>query len=281
MFPDPVEITLPAEGGKVIAIAPASQEYVDMAMHPAYKQSSLVSNAATASRLIVTTSSMVSSMLQNQADNFTKKTKATTKPMEFKPATRDHIRRIYTFTGNAAGLSAKTVTQIGKVAQNLGASFAGHGNKKGGKGYDKDGKPIENYKPGLLNKSFMAFSTVADGIEQAGRNLLTSTSSATTTVVTHKWGAEAGEISKSIGGGFTNVGLVYIDVSGVSRRAILKSVAKGMVVGRTADGGEVIVGGEDGGVVTTQDGKQSDAASSVSSLGKLEGKAPARDNGKY
>lgn len=280
MVPDPVEITLPAEGGKIIAIAPASDEYVDMAMHPAYKQSSLVSNAAAASRLIVTTSGMVSSMLQNQADNFTKKTKPATKPMEFKPATREHIRRIYTFTGNAAALSAKTVSQIGKVAQNLGSTFAGNGKTKGGKGYGPDGKPLDSYKPGILNKSFMAFSTVADGIEQAGRTLLTSTSSATTTMVTHKWGDEAGEISKDLGAGFTNVGLVYIDVSGVSRRAILKSVAKGMVVGRTADGGQVIVGGGDGGVVGSQDLKESESSSSESSLGKKKGKkTPSNGNG--
>jgi spartin len=41
-----------------------------------------------------------------------------------------------------------------------------------------------------------------------------------------------------------NVGLVYIDVTGVSRRAILKSVAKGMVVGEVKGGGRVIVGGQ-------------------------------------
>ena len=41
-----------------------------------------------------------------------------------------------------------------------------------------------------------------------------------------------------------DVGLVYIDVTGCSRKAIIKSVAKGMVVGRTAAGQDVIVGGE-------------------------------------
>ncbi len=97
----------------------------------------------------------------------------------------------------------------------------------------------------------MAFSTIADGIDQAGRNLLASTSTAATTVVSHKWGPEAGEISKSIGGGFKNVGLVYIDAAGVSRRAIVKSVAKGMVVGKMRGGGDLVVGGGDGGVITT------------------------------
>jgi len=112
-----------------------------------------------------------------------------------------------------------------------------------------DGQPVENYKPGLLNKSMMAFSTVADGIDQAARNLLASTSIAATTVVGHKFGPEAGEISRSLSGGVKNVGLVYIDASGVSRRAIVKSVAKGMVVGRVRGGGDLVVGGGDGGQV--------------------------------
>jgi spartin len=241
-----------------------------MLMHPAYKKSTIVSNAATASRLIVTTSDKISKLLQGQADNFTKKTAPVSEPVTFKPSTREHIRRINTFTGNAAGLSAKTVGSIGKVAQSLGATLAKKGGQgKGGRGYGPDGRPLEDYKPGLLNKSFMAFSTVADGIDQAARNLLGGTSSAATTVVTHKWGPEAGDISKSIGGGFKNVGLVYIDVTGVSRRAILKSVAKGMVVGKTSDGGQVIVGGGDGGVVTqAPEKKDSDTASYVSALDK-------------
>jgi len=102
-----------------------------------------------------------------------------------------------------------------------------------------------------LNKSLMAFSTIADGIDQAGRHLLTGTSNAATTVVGHKWGPEAGAITKNIGGGFKNVGLVYIDATGVSRKAIIKSVAKGMVVGKFRDGRDLVVGGGDGGQLTS------------------------------
>lgn len=99
----------------------------------------------------------------------------------------------------------------------------------------------------------MAFNTVADGIEQAGKNLLGGTTTSVSQVVEHRWGSEAGQASRHIGGGFKNVGLVYIDVTGVSRRAILKSVAKGMVVGKVANGGgQIIVGGGDGGLVPQQ-----------------------------
>ncbi|KAJ3959102.1 hypothetical protein N0V92_004296 [Colletotrichum tropicale] len=255
-MPDPVEITLPANQSQAITVQPVSQEYREMIMHPAYKKSFLVSNASKASRLIVTSSDMVTKGLQTGADSFTTKTKSNETAMTFTPAAHDRIRRINQFTTTAAGLSATTVGQIGKVAQNLGATLA---RKKdgGGRGYDKDGNPIEGYKPGLLNRSLMAFNTVADGIDQAGRNLLVGTSSSVSQMVEHRWGAEAGQVSRNIGGGFKNVGLVYIDVTGVSRRAILKSVAKGMVVGKVKGGGQIIVGGGDGGntVGLLEDGK--------------------------
>lgn len=221
-----------------------------MALHPSYKKSFLVSNAMAASRLIVTTSDMVSKAIQSGADSYTTKNKPTAKPVTFKPATKEHIRKVHTFTSGAAGLSAKTVGSIGHLAQNLGATLGRHkgGNNGHPKGFDKDGKPLDNYKPGILNKSLMAFNTLADGMEKAGRTLLENGTNATTKVVEHKWGPDAGDVSRSLGGGVKNVGLVYIDVTGVSRRAILKSVAKGMVIGRVADGGgQVIVGGGDGG----------------------------------
>lgn len=245
---EPVEITLPTDAKQSISVAPASQDS-QMLMHPAYQRSTLVSHASLASRLIMTTSDKISQTLQSQASNYTEKSAPAAKPMTFKPATHERIRRISTFTGSAAGLSAKTVGQIGKVAQNLGATLARRGHKGGGRGFDKDGNPIEDYKPGVLNKSLIAFSTVADGIEQAGKQLLTSASTSATTVVHHKWGPEAGEVSKNVGSGVKNVGLVYIDVTGVSRRALIKSVAKGMIVGKAPDGRDLVVGGGDGGTV--------------------------------
>lgn len=259
-----------------------------MALHPSYKKSFLVSNAMAASRLIVTTSDMVAKAMHSGADSFTQKTKPAAKPVTFNPTTKEHIRKVHTFTSSAAGLSTKTVGSIGKVAQNVGATLGRHKPNNGQpKGFDKDGKPIENYKPGLLNKSLMAFNTLADGMEKAGRNLLENSSNATTRVVEHRWGPEAGDVSRSLGGGVKNVGLVYIDVTGVSRRAILKSVAKGMVVGRVADGGgQVIVGGGDGGEApgmagALPPGQQQQylegrgAESETSSITGVDGKKPA------
>ncbi|KAF4122990.1 hypothetical protein GMORB2_6538 [Geosmithia morbida] len=238
---DPVVVTLPEDGSHNIAITPADESYEGRHMHPAYKKSTLVSGATRASQLLITTSDMVTRGLQAGADSFTKSTKRL-EPVTFNPTTHDHIRRINTFSTKAAGLSAATVGAVAKYAQNFGANITRR--KDGGtRGYDKDGNPIDSYKPGVLNKSLMAFNTVIDGAEQAGRNILVGTSSSVTTMVGHRWGPEAGTVADHLGGGVKNVGLVYIDVTGVSRRAIIKSVAKGMVVGNVKGGGQVIVRG--------------------------------------
>ncbi|KAJ8610904.1 hypothetical protein MRB53_038292 [Persea americana] len=232
-------------------VAPASEEYLRLSQHPAYRDSSLVQNAAAASRLIVTSSTYLGGLLSSKADNFVQTTKPNPKPMEFGPATHEHVRRLHSFTQSSRTLSAKTVGSATKYAQNIGAAMARRG-EKARKGYDEKGRPIEDYKPGLLNKSMIAFSTIADGIAESGRNILNHSSAAATTVVNHKYGPEAGSLAADVSGGIKNVGLVYIDVTGVSRRAVIKSVAKGMVVGRVK-GQQVIVGGGDGGVVPEKD----------------------------
>ncbi|KIX07924.1 uncharacterized protein Z518_02578 [Rhinocladiella mackenziei CBS 650.93] len=239
----PVQIQLPAEGqGNQIRVDNVSEEYLQMARHPAYAKSTIVQTSATASRLIVTSSSYLAEKISSGADSFQRKTQPNPKPMTFSPATHARIRQIHSFTQGAVGLSAKTVGQLGRCAQNFGASLARKG-EKNKKGLGKD------YKPGILNKSMIAFSTIADGIDQAGRNLLASGSAAATNVVSHKYGKEAGHVAQGLAGGVKNVGLVYIDAMGVSRRAVIKSVAKGMVVGRMPNGQQLVVGAGDGGVV--------------------------------
>ncbi|GAB7353166.1 hypothetical protein MBLNU459_g3697t1 [Dothideomycetes sp. NU459] len=252
---NPVEIEI-SQDGRHISVRPISEDYLQMARHPAYKDSSIVQNAATASRLIVTSSSYIGNILTQGADSFTQKVKPNPKPMEFSENTHTRVRKINSFTHGAAGMSAKTVGQATKYAQNIGARLGGKGQDRPHKGYDKNGRPIEEYKPGLLNKSMIAFSTIADGIATSGKHLLEQSGAAATTVVGHRYGDEAGSITASLAGGVKNVGLVYIDVTGVSRRAVIKSVAKGMVVGKVRGGGQVVVGGGDGGVIPEKDLQQ-------------------------
>jgi spartin len=197
--------------------------------------------------------------------------------MEFSPATHARVRKINTFTTNAAQLSSKTVGQATSIAQNIAARAAGHKKNRPAKGFDEKGNPLEDdsYKPGFLNKSMIAFSTVLDGVATSGRHLLETSGAAASHVVGHRYGDEAGSVAANLAGGVKNVGLVYIDVTGVSRRAVIKSVAKGMVVGRVRGGGDVVVGGGDGGVIPDEDIKK--AASATGSSSTQGGFHPSSD----
>ncbi|OJJ45602.1 hypothetical protein ASPZODRAFT_26250 [Penicilliopsis zonata CBS 506.65] len=287
----PVEVELPREGeGNQISVENASPEYLRMARHPAYKNSTIVQTSATASRLIVTGSAYLANALTNGADSFVKKTNPNPTPLRFSETTQTRIRKINTFSQDAASLSARTVGSVSRYAQSLGATLGRH--KENDKrraattaaaaGGGKTAGPSSgaDYKPGILNKSMIAFSTLADGIEHGARAMLASSSSAASTMVSHRYGPDAGAIAAHLTGGFKNVGLVYIDATGVSRKAVLKSVAKGMVVGRMRNGDQVVVGGGDGGDVDnppppppSSSSSPSRSPSSSSAYGTVQGRA--------
>lgn len=254
---NPVEIQLPSPGEEhQISVSNVSEEYLRMARHPAYKDSTIVQTSARASRLIVTGSAFLANKLTSSADSFTQRTKPNPEPLNFSPATQERIRKVHNLSQSAVGLSARTVGGIGRVAQNFGATLARRKDTPKGssrQGYDSNGNPVA-IKTGVLNKSLIAFTTLMDGIEEGARTVLNSGSTAATSMIQHRYGPEAGNVASDITRGFRNVGLVYIDAAGVSRRAVLKSVARGMIVGRMHNGQQVVVGNGDGGQVPP-DGK--------------------------
>lgn len=267
-------IELPVEGkGNRVSVSNLSEEYLAMARHPAYKNSTIVQSSATASRLIVTGSSYLASAIASGAENFQKKTRPNQEPLKFSDATHARIRKVGSLSNGAADISARTVGQVGKIAQNIGASLARK--QESQKGFDKRNPPPE-YKPGVLNKSMIAFSTIADGIEQSARNMLFSSANAASSMIEHRYGNEAGNVATNLTGGIKNVGLVYIDATGVSRRALLKSVAKGMVVGKMRDGKQVVFGGGDGGQIPAG---AVDDASGPSGLGARDPVARSASSG--
>jgi spartin len=275
-YSDPVEITISADG-KRIDVKPLSEDYLEFARHPAYQSSSLVQNAAAASRLIVTTSSYIAGVMTSSAESFQQKTKPQ-KPVTFSPATHTNVRKISSMTQSAAQLSSKTVSKVGEITQNVGATLTRRGDAK-----NKGDKLAQgsSYKPGILNKSMIAFSTIGDGIAVSAKNLLHASATSTTAVVGHRYGEDARKVATQLTSGVTNVGLVYIDVTGVSRRAVIKSVAKGMVVGRVKDGRTVMVGAGDGGDVPAVAGP-SGTSSSLAGLGSGGGPPPpGYDKGDY
>jgi spartin len=242
---------MPQEGeGNRISVNRISEDYLRLARHPAYKESAIVQNAATASRLIVTGSSCLANAMTSGAVTFTQKTKPNPKPIKFSLATQEKVRKLNNLTRGGVSLSAKTIGSIGRYAQGLGEALARRAEQRGGyRGYDEHGNPIPDHTPGILNKTLIAFTTITDGIEQSAKQILDSGSSAASTMVAHRYGPDAGVVAGELAGWAKNVALVYVDASGVSRRAVIKSVAKGMVVGRLPEGNSLVVGDGDGGEI--------------------------------
>ncbi|TGZ77047.1 hypothetical protein EX30DRAFT_344422 [Ascodesmis nigricans] len=229
---DPVDVYMPTNGNGPVVVRPA--DYLKDAVSPEYANSRMVQTAASASRLIVTTSAYISNALLSSSERFQARTKPNPQPMTFQPSTHTRVQQFHNFTGQAAKLSSATLGRVSHFAQNAGAKLAG-------KDKPRTRDPNKPYNPNIFNKSLIAFNTVADSIDYASKSLLGASSAAATTVIGHKYGPEAGAMAESVTGGFKNVGLVYIDAAGVSRRAVVKGVAKGMVVGRVKGGGEVMV----------------------------------------
>ena len=60
----------------------------------------------------------------------------------------------------------------------------------------------------------------------------------------HKYGADAGHATALLGGSVRNVAVMYVDVRGVGRKAIVKRTAKGVWKARMRNGEEVQLQGE-------------------------------------
>ncbi|KAF9533609.1 hypothetical protein CPB83DRAFT_783294 [Crepidotus variabilis] len=83
-------------------------------------------------------------------------------------------------------------------------------------------------KEKILISAELILSTLDDSMHK----LIDSSSSSITNVMGHKYGPEAAESSRLMTGMAKNVGLVYVDVRGIGRRALLRRAGKTFVKAR-------------------------------------------------
>lgn len=226
---DPVFIDLSADPRthkSTLTVSPAPDDY--------RSKSSIIRTADFISSGIVYSSNAVSQGIESSANWYTKRRPTAELPVNFQPTTLERVRKIHQLSNSAVNLSAKATGFLASAAHSLGA-----GVRHKFVGEDKPGK-----KPGLLNKSLIAFETIADSLDTSTKQLLSSTTSATTSMVRHKYGDQAADISHGIGSTVRNVGLVYVDARGVTRKALIKGAAKGVLFkAKVGDTEEVILGG--------------------------------------
>lgn len=122
----------------------------------------------------------------------------------------------------------------------------------------------------LLNRSLLAVDSVLSSLEAATNQLLTTGTSAASQMAGHRYGNEAGEAVAQVGGSARNAVLVYVDVRGMGRRAILKSTARGYVKARLRSGEKVELQGPNAGAAGQQ-GQQAQAVQAGMGMGAGSG----------
>ncbi|WVR07106.1 hypothetical protein IAU60_004146 [Kwoniella sp. DSM 27419] len=96
--------------------------------------------------------------------------------------------------------------------------------------------PVPPKKKALLGRLLLAGEVVLTSLEATAHDLINNGTIAASSAAGHKYGPDAGQATALVGGSVKNVAVVYIDVAGVGRRAILKSTAKGFVRAKLRDG---------------------------------------------
>ncbi|GJJ11949.1 hypothetical protein Clacol_006187 [Clathrus columnatus] len=88
---------------------------------------------------------------------------------------------------------------------------------------------LSSSKPRLLNRILASTDIIITALERSATQLIESSTDAVSRGISHKYGASAGDMSRMTGNTIRNVSLVYVDVRGVGRRALLKRAGKAVV----------------------------------------------------
>ncbi|KAI0047050.1 hypothetical protein FA95DRAFT_1559479 [Auriscalpium vulgare] len=174
------------------------------------------------------------------------------------PTTRKNLTRVHAVSGHAAKLSNKTTAVVEGLIERMVGAESGKGKGKAGLAQpgsqtDKPPLPSRNVirapsplpppysaaaseKPPLPPRRSPAPSRSTSPLpphaSPSTMRLVDAGGVALGAAVTHKYGAQAGENVGIAAGAARNVTLVYVDMRGLGRRAIVKKVAKGWVKGQ-------------------------------------------------
>ncbi|GAA5889092.1 hypothetical protein JCM5296_007162 [Sporobolomyces johnsonii] len=203
--------------------------------------SSIITVGNVVSRGIIVSTQLLAQGFEKGAGHYVASRPATETPMVFKESTKATWEKGHRWTSQAVVYSGRAVGVIGDLAAQLGDRIG----KSTGIQRQPGGPPPTGVK-GLLSTTLTAINTVADHLEAGGKTLLDSGSKSASQVIHHKYGAEARGVADDFGGSIKHCVLVYVDARGVTRRALLKSVGKGALKAKMADGSELYLSNENG-----------------------------------
>ncbi|ESK92237.1 hypothetical protein Moror_4769 [Moniliophthora roreri MCA 2997] len=92
--------------------------------------------------------------------------------------------------------------------------------------------PLPPRKLGFKGRIILSADLILSTIDESTKKLINVGADSATAIVQHKYGTEAAQTSTIMGNTARNIGLVYIDVRGVGRKALIKRAGKQYVKSR-------------------------------------------------
>ncbi|SNX81979.1 uncharacterized protein MEPE_00684 [Melanopsichium pennsylvanicum] len=261
------------------------------------KKDWLLRSAGMFSRTIVKASEFVGGKIQGAADSYMSKhpaagssgystpagekaddskTQAGREPIKVGPKTHAGVRTLHGWSGQAVQVSSKTTGAIIQVAGNIGDKIG----KKTGiqRRVNPDGTagPAPTGIRGFVNRSLIAANTVLDGIDAGAQTLLSTSGNAASDVVGHRYGEDARQVADGFGRTGKNIFIIYRDVRGVRRSALLKAARSRVLKAKLDDGREVTVHvDEKGNAVASEISNSKTASSSRTAAASTSRSSPA------
>lgn len=159
--------------------------------------------------------------------------------MTFSPQTHTTARTIRGVSGKVCSVSNRTSTAIMTAASNVGDQIGKRTGIQQRIQPDGTAQQPTGFR-GALNRSLVAFNVVLDGVTNSAERLLKDGGEASGRMIEHRYGSEAKVISGNVASVGRSAFVVYKDINGVRRKALLK-VATGTIKARAPDGGEVVL----------------------------------------
>jgi hypothetical protein len=148
------------------------------------------------------------------------------------PQTIQRIQKFQEVSSRAVKISNIAAGTVKSIAGKIGESIAhvtGDKSEKGSKGWK------------LTRNAALALDEIGNSFDRAMIQVVDDSKVASSKYIGHKYGPDAVTVSDSVLNIVRNATLVYIDVSGVSRKAIVKGIGKGAIKYKLKDGSKVTV----------------------------------------
>ncbi|KAG9017089.1 hypothetical protein FRB90_001819 [Tulasnella sp. 427] len=271
----PVVIEMPEEGDKEIRVHAMDPEEQDF----------ILRSAQFISRGIVFATDMLGKGMGMASDYYVKNTSPNAEPMVFSESTKANIKRIHGISGQAVKVSSRTTGMIHSLIDKAADRVTGNKSPVGKQPHrsaayappplpprggpasrgpapsSSSSTPASGTPPPLpprrrlLNRLLMSTDLILTTLENSAHTLVQQGTTNLSTSLGHKYGPEMGSAVTEVGQAMTNVGVVYIDVRGVGRRALIKRAGKRVIKGKMGKK-QVVLGAEgvreDGSVIVDE-----------------------------